>query len=871
MSTKNLSRDTRIANLFGGKKSAEDIIQQDKLTAAAIAAKQLEEAEKETRFIAHIPGSKPTAAQKAFIDCFVEGKYRNIFARGGNQCFTTNTLVATPDGPRQIGDLQVGDFVLDPDNKPIQVLAVHDNGEKQVFDYTNRGKVKASCTETHKFLTYKHPGKKTLNRATKGIREIGDSAVILHTHALLQVTGGMFGAEEAWAYGALQGDGCCTCSTSKTLVISSQDSCIPDRLAKVTGTSARRMHESNYNWAVPFTEAVLPLYGHFAGKKAHEKYLPWEVIKAFDTAEALAFLAGLLDTDGSMAFDSKAKAGYICWTTQNAEAAKQVSWLLCKFFRIESFLHTDRRPKYKNGDILSVKITNPHEIATVCEALLPYVVLGRKVNAAQFLEAGSKSHADCITLLKDETSARREHVRNITVDHPENLYQLANGLISKNSGKSNTCAYLIAGLLKETLPGWKRQEKWHKQPLLIIWLSRQSKQIEGSLFAKLKPYLKPGSYHEHRQGGSLQHIEMRDSGNKLIFISYQNVNEARDAVQSFTSHYVFLDELPSKASIIEEAQNRVLVNSGIFVAAFTPKRPAPEVKRLVANADKRFTTGFVLRMEDNPGIDELDKEMQRLKAAQYGAKMEAAILEGDWVDGENQVFFLDDAKIIRELPKTYSTNWVHWESSDPANASGFGLLVAAQDPISRCWWIVKARTLVGPEIECPSTSVATVKRETSQYNMVKRIYDCAANFYAREARKMGLKYTPCMSKYLTFEESIDRTQEAIGRTLFITPDAQDLLDELYNYQRSEDNPEHIIHKKKFHMVDSLRYLVMSLPREKQSAPPEENAPWDEHEAVPRLLDQLTKGEWTRNPNSPPKKVNTFSQKLKRVNTWFRKH
>lgn len=434
------------------------------------------------------------------------------------------------------------------------------------------------------------------------------------------------------------------------------------------------------------------------------------------------------------------------------------------------------------------------------------------------------------------------------------------------SGKTMTCAYLIGHILTETLPNWKRREKWHKEPLILLWLSRQGKQIEGSLWVKLRPYLKPGTFREHRQGGSLQYVEMLTNGNKLIFISYQNINEARDAVQSFTAHYVFCDELPSKASIIEEAQNRVLVNSGIFVAAFTPKRPAPEVKRLVESADKRYNAGFTLLMKDNPSISPEDQEMQRLKAAQYGSKMEASILYGDWVDSDNNVFYIDDQRLIRDLPRTYHTGWEHIESADPANASGFGLIVAAQDPTTRAWYIVKAKTLSGASIECPSISVTTVRHETSQFNIVKRIYDYAAAAYAREARRMGLKYSPCMSKYMTFEESIDRTQEALGRTVFITPEAQELVDELYNYQRSEENPDHVIHRKRFHLVDAFRYLVMSLPREKAPVLVDENRPYDQGEAVANLLDYFTKGNWNKSPNEKPKEKKTFMEKLKRVNT-----
>lgn len=474
--------------------------------------------------------------------------------------------------------------------------------------------------------------------------------------------------------------------------------------------------------------------------------------------------------------------------------------------------------------------------------------------AAKQLEEAETSKRFVPNIPKSKaTAAQQEFIDSFTRFEYRNYFVRG----GNQSGKSLTCDYLIGHLLNETLPNWKRLERWYKEPLLIIHLCRQGKQIEGSLWAKLKPYLKPGTYKEVRQGGQLQFIEM-ENGNKLIYISYQNVNEGREAVQSFTAHYIFIDELPSKASIIEEAQNRVLVNEGIFVAAFTPKRPAPEVKRLVESADKRYNKGFRLRMEDNPGISEDSKVQQRAKAAQYGAKLEASILEGEWVDGEHNVFFLDDQRITRELPDHYNKHtWVHWESSDPANVSGFGLVVIAQDPTTHWWYVVKSKTLSGPDIECPSVSVNSVKRETFPYKIEKRICDPAAAAYRGEARKMGLKYGVTLNKYLAFDDTIDKVQEAIGRTVFLTPEAQELLDEMYNYQRSEDNPEHIIHRKKFHLVDAFRYLVSVLPKPDRPVAEEVEPPYTQAAAITAMRDYF---------EGKQKKPAKFRDKLRRVNS-----
>ena len=580
--------------LGGGNKGRDELSDEYMSEMALLAIRQSEEDERRTRFIADMPGSEPNAQQRELITSFAKYEYKTYVARGGNQCLLNITLVKTPRGHCKIEDLKVGDYVLGPNNEPIMVLAVHDNGVREVFDYVDiTGTVWFTCTPSHKFLT-QHDQVEEIQRG--------------------------------------------------------------------------------------------------------------------------------------------------------------------KFLK-----HIALRP-------------------------------GRGLNVAQ------------------SGIGRQEHVFNITVDHPDNLYQLANGLISKNSGKSVTCCYLVAHLLLEDLPGWKRRPKWHKAPLLILWLGAKGAQIEESLWAKTRPHLPPSSFKEHRQGASLHKVTMKN-GNTLLFQSYSNINEATIAVQSFTGHYVFLDELPGKAKLIEESLNRILVNEGLFMAAFTPKRPSPEVKRLLTLMNPETTMTYRLSVNDNPGISAQALHEHRLEAAAHGEKMMKAILEGDWVESDNAVFYIDEEQLVRDLPSNYSAStWRHMESSDPAVASGFGFLLMAEDPATGLWYVIKAKVLSGAQIECDSVSVQTIKKLTAGYLITRRYADSAAANYRRTARLEGLVYSDGINKQDDFWNMISIVQQKMGRQIFITPEALDLLDQLASYCTSDDNPEHIINRKKFHLVDAFRYGVLQLPK-----------------------------------------------------------
>ena len=616
------SSKEKLRNIYGGGKITNDEVKkQQLLEMAAIAAQQLQDTELDGRFVPEVKGSKPTEAQQQFIDDFVNRKFLHAYCRGGNQCLSTTTLVATPDGPRKISELCVGDYVLDPNSNPIMVTAVHDNGEQYVYDYVG-ARASVTCTPNHKFLM-----------SVGYVREIGiNDASIRHAE------------------------------------------------------------------------------------------------------------------------------GHVC------------------------------------------------------------------------------------RLLIRHNSRRKEHVFNITVDHPENLYQLANGLISKNSGKTVTCCYLCGKLLMGNLPNWERLPQWGTEPLLILYLSQNTKQIEDSIWRKMKTYLKPGTYRETRTGGALQRVSM-SNGNVLIFFTYHNINDARAAVQSFTGHYVFIDELPGTAALIEEAQTRVIKNLGQFVCAFTPKVPAPEVKRIVETADPSITGFYRLKFDDNPAMDEQAKDAQHKKAAQWGDKGSKMILEGDWTGSELNIFFIDEARCCRSLPPYLDKHHaVAYVGMDPANSSGFGLVVLLYDKVTDCYYVTLATTLTGEKIAANSSSAKAVNDLLHGYTIVKRVCDPANSGFRGEAKKLfGWTFSiPNKQDTAYFWKSIEMVQEMLGTRLFFTEEERDLLDELAALMRSEEDPMRVVNRKKSHMVDALRYLVSLLPKPLPMALPPEPPPANEREFFQRLNEEREK-------------------------------
>lgn len=83
------------------------------------------------------------------------GDMRHVVAcsRNSMKCNAEGTLVATPTGPIEIQNLKIGDTVYDELGLPIIVIGVWDQGVQECVDLSWGGKVWATCTVEHPWLT----------------------------------------------------------------------------------------------------------------------------------------------------------------------------------------------------------------------------------------------------------------------------------------------------------------------------------------------------------------------------------------------------------------------------------------------------------------------------------------------------------------------------------------------------------------------------------------------------------------------------------------------------------------------------------------------------------------------------------------------
>lgn len=377
------------------------------------------------------------------------------------------------------------------------------------------------------------------------------------------------------------------------------------------------------------------------------------------------------------------------------------------------------------------------------------------------------------------------------------------------SGKTQLGARLTAWLFTESMPGWTRPERWGSEPLLLLVAGRTTKQVEETLWRKISSYLEEGTYQEVKVGNVLQKVINKNNGNTILFFSHHSEREAREKIQSFVAHFAWIDELPASAKLLEEMHRRVQARQGGFLSTFTPKAVNSEIRRIVDASIAPAAKKYKFSMLDNPIYTEEDKQKILQSLDGFSTAYRNCILYGDWLSGDSAVYYFDQELMVR-APENYSPSWRHVESSDPALQSAHGLIVAAEDPATNFWYIIKADYLT--DIFYPDKLVEEVALRTRYINLVRRIADGHESWYIHTASQKGIHYISPYKKNERKSELIKNFQTALGTKLFIAPWCTDLIDEITSCHWSETAEGKIAKGSRFHLIDASHYLVDLLPK-----------------------------------------------------------
>ena len=375
----------------------------------------------------------------------------------GRRCLEKGTLVATPTGPRPIESLKIGDIVIgfDGDNPELTTVEnVFYNGIQTVTPLESSHKKYVAATDNHKLWACNESlfdkrkphlaGNANTRYDRRKVVDLTRRFRVKRQYLYDYFTGGEKSIKNTYSLGAMIGNGCClqgntrTGAQTKYLYISDADGTVARAVAAELGGYAEKLHADNYTWKIGGIKDVLsaiPFYRDWCCMRySHQKIVNLREIDSWDKSSCMAFLAGMIDTDGSIFYKNKSKKEIVIQIGMQAKTAIEAcQFIIRKYFQENLVIYEDSRAKYKNGSVWSVKSSSNILALNMISALSPY--LKRRIGFDLSSIEIRNILPDRIGLKKGESYQADTY--DITVANDTNLYFLHDGgIVTSNSGKS---------------------------------------------------------------------------------------------------------------------------------------------------------------------------------------------------------------------------------------------------------------------------------------------------------------------------------------------------------------------------------------------------------------------------------------------------
>lgn len=481
------------------------------------------------------------------------------------------TRVATPAGWRTVESLAVGDLAVAGDGSVTRVVGVYPQGEVPLYALAfDRHHVVETCAE-HRWL-YQPPRARYPTRRSHGRTErnpfygewtIGTTAGLARfgrgprMRAVVPVAAPFdLPARclplDPYALGVLLGDGC---FSSGTVRVSTADPEILDAL-RAAGFVLR--HYGRYDYGVNGAAGVIRRLG-LMGIGSGERWVPDEYLTSC-TADRLALLQGLMDTDGSV----HGPGGACEYATTSDRLADAVEWLGASLgMKVRRVRRQTRAQNGRGAPSWRLHIRS----AALCLFRLP-----RKVARWRPLRETENF------ILHGVRPVGRGLATCIEVAHPSHTFVIEHGIVTHNTegvGGYETVLHLT-GLYPEWWTG-----KRFTRPVKAWAAGDTSQTTRDILQVKLL-----GAHGQHGTGlipgdlilrtankqgtaEAVEQIHVRHVSGGISVLQLKSYEQGREAFQGTEQDLVWLDEEPPLA-IYSECLIRLMTTGGILLCTFTP-------------------------------------------------------------------------------------------------------------------------------------------------------------------------------------------------------------------------------------------------------------------------------------------------------------
>lgn len=216
--------------------------------------------------------------------------------------------ILTPDGYVNMGDLKVGDLVMNPDGHSCKIIEINEQGEQEVFEVELQDGRKVRCGENHLWSTINATRGKLHIKTTKEYSKLklkqGSKGKEFYPYKLPSMRPLDFerppGNINPYVLGVLLGDGY-ICGSQ--VMFSTADQFIIDEMQRLLPDYTIKQGSAKYQYTILSKDPIKHALGRELKRlgvrvKADKKFIP-EEYKYAPIECRMELLRGLMDTDGS--------------------------------------------------------------------------------------------------------------------------------------------------------------------------------------------------------------------------------------------------------------------------------------------------------------------------------------------------------------------------------------------------------------------------------------------------------------------------------------------------------------------------------------------------------------------------------------------
>ncbi len=590
---------------------------------------------------------------------FHKSKAKVRLMLGGNRPHSYGTKLMMSNGEeKNIEDINIGDSVLVWDGEkslPGKVCDIPYDGEEEIVEYITKNGNSIKSTKDHCFPFFNSQRASDSNEYKIGSYEDISKSKWKQKKFLSSGPMTFSYKKESKICGLLMGmylgDGSSSKSPSSTgyginfatieqwkedLFKKSVKDFDPDlRCEKYKSDSGRIYVRSNHGNKNSFIHELRRL--QLLGLHGHKKFIP-EDFKRSDIETRKQLLRGLIITDGCT--DNHKTSVY----STSRRLVSDIAWVV-KSLGGYSEIYLSKKPNNnKQNQMYVVQWSNNFTFR-----------LGIDIGHKKVRESNNKMYRNDLIISEIKNSGVSK-VRCITVDHPLHCFILANGIVSKNSGKTTSnlieCVWTALGIHPyNPIPVPNRGKMYGDSfsAVMETFVPKFEEWCPPEYFDPKKPF-------EHDQRGNVIGVNFKN-GSRIIVGSYDQ--EDRKAEGS-RFDYISFDEPPSRELYI--ANMRGLIDTGGRMwFSLTPISQAwlkDDIFDPGISGEKPYIECFNMRSDENPHIDhdalglflsELTDAEKEVRFHGHFAKLTGVVIDTyDAQIHDIDPFELDDSYVIYE-------------------------------------------------------------------------------------------------------------------------------------------------------------------------------------------------------------------------------